>query len=103
MTLDFYLPDYNIGIECQGIQHFEPTKHFEENDVLLDRDRVKYFLCKDNNINILYIVTDMRYNPSLSEDVDIYNEDNLFTSTDEMFDLIKNEKINKRRILSEGK
>lgn len=22
--LDFYLPDYNIGIECQGIQHFEP-------------------------------------------------------------------------------
>lgn len=23
-NLDFYLPDYNIAIECQGIQHFEP-------------------------------------------------------------------------------
>ena len=103
MTLDFYLPDFNIAIECQGIQHFEPTKHFEENNVLLDRDRVKYFLCKDNNINILYIVTDIRYNPSLSEDIDIYNEDNLFTSTDEIFELIENEKINKGRILSESK
>lgn len=23
-TLDFYLPEYNAAIECQGIQHFEP-------------------------------------------------------------------------------
>lgn len=22
--LDFYLPDYNVGIECQGIQHIMP-------------------------------------------------------------------------------
>ena len=22
--IDLFLPDYNIGIECQGIQHFEP-------------------------------------------------------------------------------
>ena len=24
-AIDFYLPDYNIAIECQGIQHFQPT------------------------------------------------------------------------------
>ena len=24
-SLDFFLPEYNIAIECQGIQHFKPT------------------------------------------------------------------------------
>ena len=24
-SFDFYLPEYNIAIECQGIQHFEPV------------------------------------------------------------------------------
>ena len=28
LELDFYLPDYNIGIECQGGQHFEPNDFF---------------------------------------------------------------------------
>ena len=23
-SLDLYLPDFNIAIECQGIQHFKP-------------------------------------------------------------------------------
>ena len=27
-SLDFYLPEYNIGIECQGIQHFKPIDFF---------------------------------------------------------------------------
>ena len=26
LYLDFYLPDYNIAIECQGEQHFKPVK-----------------------------------------------------------------------------
>lgn len=41
-SLDFYLPKYNIGIECQGIQHFEPTKHFKNCEVLLKRDELKH-------------------------------------------------------------
>ena len=28
-SLDFYLPDYNIAIECQGSQHFEPNEFFD--------------------------------------------------------------------------
>ena len=24
-SLDFYLPKYNIAIECQGLQHFRPV------------------------------------------------------------------------------
>ena len=28
MTLDIFLPDYNIGIEYQGAHHFYPLKAF---------------------------------------------------------------------------
>ena len=30
--LDFYLPDYNIAIECQGIQHFKPVDFANKGD-----------------------------------------------------------------------
>jgi pyridoxine/pyridoxamine 5'-phosphate oxidase len=53
--LDFYLPDYNIAIECQGIQHFEENDFFSGN--LEDRkllDEKKFNLCKKNGINMIY-------------------------------------------------
>ena len=28
MKLDFYLPDYNTAIECQGEQHFYPIEYY---------------------------------------------------------------------------
>ena len=58
LRLDFYLPDYNIAIECQGEQHFKPIKHFggekrfNEN---CKRDNVKKSLCEQNKIKIIYI------------------------------------------------
>lgn len=56
-TLDFYLPDYNIAIECQGLQHFKPVtvfggvKGFSKQQ---ERDNRKVQLCKENDIRILY-------------------------------------------------
>lgn len=58
-SLDFYLPKYNVAIECQGRQHFEIIKHFGGEDgfkKILNRDLVKNKLCKENNINILYVL-----------------------------------------------
>ena len=55
--LDFYLPDYKIAIECQGIQHFEPRERFggkEEFVNTLERDKRKKEKCIENNINIIY-------------------------------------------------
>lgn len=55
--LDFYLPEYNIAIECQGIQHFEAVsvfggeKAFEKQK---ENDFKKCELCKKNNIYLLY-------------------------------------------------
>lgn len=59
LSLDFYLPDYNIAIECQGKQHFVINEYFGgkerfESDV--NRDKLKYKLCNDNNIKLIYFV-----------------------------------------------
>jgi len=64
-AIDFYLPKYKIGIECQGIQHFQPTDfagkgiEWAENEykknILLDINKQK--LCKENNINLIYFTT----------------------------------------------
>ena len=57
--LDFYLPEYKIGIEIQGRQHFIQNNYFggeirfEEDR---KRDKLKYDLCKKNGINIIYFI-----------------------------------------------
>ena len=62
-SLDFYLPDYNLGIECQGIQHFEPIdfankgpewskNNFEKIKIF---DKLKKEKSKENNVNIEYV------------------------------------------------
>lgn len=60
-TVDFYLPEYNVAIECQGIQHFEPcnfgsTKKTAEEmfTYVTECDKRKYKLCQDNGIELLY-------------------------------------------------
>lgn len=55
--LDFYLPDYNISIECQGRQHFEPVNYFGGKKAFEYRkelDKTKKILCEDNKVKILY-------------------------------------------------
>ena len=56
-SLDFYLPEYNIAIECQGKQHFEPVKHFGGNNNYIQqkkRDILKLTKCTENNVKLLY-------------------------------------------------
>lgn len=57
LRLDFYLPKYNVAIECQGGQHFNEVKHFGGKDGFLNRqklDKVKLDLCNSHNIKLLY-------------------------------------------------
>jgi predicted nucleic acid-binding Zn-ribbon protein len=64
-SLDFYLPDYNIAIECQGKQHFEPVEYFggeKAFKIQKERDKRKLKLCYDNNINLIYITYKERNN-----------------------------------------
>jgi hypothetical protein len=55
--LDFYLPDFQAAIECQGIQHFEPIEFFGGRSGYLDRverDDNKRRLCDEHNIRLYY-------------------------------------------------
>ena len=66
MSLDFYLPKYNIAIECQGIQHYEAKGmvfNEEKVNTIKQRDRLKYQLCQEHNIPIYYI----KYNEKVDE------------------------------------
>lgn len=57
LYLDFYLPKYNIAIECQGIQHFKPVDFFGGEECFIktiERDDIKQRLCENNGIKIIY-------------------------------------------------
>jgi hypothetical protein len=68
-SLDLYLPEYNIAIECQGVQHFIPidfagkgkiwaNQSFEENK---KRDDRKLKECLSKNIKMVYVVDNEEY------------------------------------------
>lgn len=57
MFLDFFLPEYGVAIECQGGQHFFPSKLFggkAEYELVVLRDKEKKRLCNEYGINVLY-------------------------------------------------
>ena len=64
LSYDFYLPEYNILIECQGRQHFKSINFFGGN-IAFERqqinDHLKYNFAINNNIKILYY-TNLNYN-----------------------------------------
>lgn len=55
---DFYLPAYNLLIEFQGRQHFEPVKQFggeKQLEVQKEIDQRKKTIAENNGYSILYI------------------------------------------------
>ena len=78
LSLDFYLPDYNIAIECQGRQHFEPVNDFGGEKSYLEslyRDEKKLILCKNNGVKLLYYDSEHKHTEFLGEKV--YNDKNV--------------------------
>ena len=57
LFLDFYLPEHNIAIECQGEQHFKPIKYYggvNKFHTLFKNDLLKKSLCDKHNIKIIH-------------------------------------------------
>ena len=57
MRIDFYLPRYNVAIECQGQQHFWPVDVFggdEGYEATLQRDLQKRSQCEAHGLPIYY-------------------------------------------------
>jgi len=58
LYFDFYLPDYNVLIEFDGRQHYEPIKYFGGNKEFIKRKRldlIKDEYCVLNNIKLIRI------------------------------------------------
>lgn len=57
-SLDFYIPKYNIGIECQGKQHFISENSGWNNtdylDYIQNLDNKKKTLCYKNGVKLFY-------------------------------------------------
>jgi hypothetical protein len=68
-SLDFYITDYDIAIECQGAQHFKPidfggkgvewaNQAFEE---VKKRDDIKLKKCLSHGIKMIYVIDNDEY------------------------------------------
>ena len=72
LPFDFYLPEKNICIEYDGIQHFEPRDFFGgkvEFEKIKIRDKIKTKYCNSNNIILLRIQYDEDVIKSLKENI----------------------------------
>ena len=58
LPFDFYLPERNVLIEFDGIQHYEVVEHFggkEKFKIRKENDNIKNKFCTDNNIDLIRI------------------------------------------------
>lgn len=56
LPFDFYLPQFNLLIEYDGLHHFEPVNGWggeEKFNITKENDEIKNNFCKLNNINLL--------------------------------------------------
>lgn len=68
LPFDFYLTDYNIAIEYNGKQHYEPVDYFGGEEAFKNvvlRDKIKENYCSENNIHLIKIA----YNTNIYEEL----------------------------------
>lgn len=95
--IDFYLPDFNVNIECQGEQHFKRKfqvrgkdikYNFEEN---LERDIRKNKLIHEKGRTLLYFTEERLFNENILLNPifnGIYTSENIFTDTEKLYEAI---------------
>lgn len=68
LELDIFIKELNVGIEYQGIQHFEPVAHWGGMEALQNlkaRDKKKEEICNSQDVPLIYF----RYDEGLSNDL----------------------------------
>ena len=73
---DFYLPEYNLCIEYDGIQHFKVIgwNTQEKLNKTQEHDKIKDLYCKNNNIQLLRISYQDNYKEKILNYLNIANE-----------------------------
>ena len=98
-SLDFYLPKYNIGIECQGRQHFQIVSHFGGEsglDKTIRRDKIKFDKCNKRGICLCYYITnEIDENIIIDNEFygKIYKKNNIFKKIDYILTKIKEKNL----------
>ena len=76
LLFDFYLPDMNVCIEYNGLQHYQPCDMFggeEQFKTQQIRDNIKRQYCKDNGIKLIEIP----YTYNTKEKIEAYLKENM--------------------------
>ena len=91
-SLDFYLPEYKIAIECQGEQHFI-ANFYKSKGVEFAEEHLKYIqglderkrqICKENDIILIYYL-DKKFNKYIGNNMPRCNtEEELLKIIDEI-------------------
>lgn len=69
--LDFYLPDYNIAIECQGKQHFgSKDSFFGDFEIIEEADKRKFSNVEKSGAKMVYFT----HNTSMANKLDFYKD-----------------------------
>ena len=92
MSIDFYLPELKVGIECQGLQHFRPIEWFggiEAFNSCVARDVLKNKLCTENGLSLLYYT-----NETYDTDNDLYRKENTFNTTNDLLGFLEKKMYN---------
>ncbi|NBO99418.1 MAG: hypothetical protein EBU90_04725 [Proteobacteria bacterium] len=88
---DFYIPNKNIIIETDGIQHFQVVKKYgaEWLDVIQERDIMKTQYCKDNDIKMIRICPKDIHNTQLIKQMfERVDTESIVYSDNEVYDYI---------------
>lgn len=89
MSLDFYLPEYNIAIECQGGQHFGIEGRIRGCKDIMKRDAIKNELVNKNGIRLLYYCNPHEKKLAYKDGVPkIYNDENVLTDVKSLIEYL---------------
>lgn len=85
-SIDFYLTNLNIGVECQGKEHLYETGQWENFETVLNRDIEKYNLCEENGIKLIYVI------PNKEKKIPEFYNGKIIMKLNEFEDYIKKQK-----------
>jgi hypothetical protein len=74
LPFDFYLPDYNICVEFDGMQHYKSVKHFGGDKIFVEqqlKDKIKSDYCIKNNVKLIRIKEKNKINEILKKELNL--------------------------------